>query len=581
LVRVYSEWMTGDAAWALQVCTDCIACQISSLQISLQDKLPPDATLLGVILSSDKTNISALTGDRAAHPLLIGLANIHMNTRMKSSSNALLLTALLPIPKFIHKNKRMRGMLTDRLIHEALDIVLEPLKAAAAAGIMMADPYGYNRYCFTPAASYMVDTPEACMLSCVGGKTSPVTTAKYKEFGDNIRHPSRTAEMTLTQLASIEVPPSDLERYFQAAQQFRLNGVDKPFWRDWALADPSIFLTPEPLHHWHTAFWAHDVRWAICIVGATEFDFRFSVLQPSTGFRHFPEGISQLKKVTGRTYRDVQRYLVGVIADIAPRGVVTAIRALMDFRYLAQAPIIDDEGCNAITTALNTFHAHKHAITDAGGRRGKREPLTHWQIPKLELLQSVVPSIKQSGVPEQWSADLTEHAHITMIKNPARSSNNNNYDPQICRSLDRTERCFRFELATSLRENEHQLDPEDGNLLISNSDDANSDSDDDDDDEKRLYRAVTSLGNPTRGTTDYFSKSYKLQNRHTSCPAPYPPRSFVAHSTAFNLARDPKCTRILVDEAAELHNIPDLRSALGDYLLCVQQSSDGTRTIGG
>ena len=209
---------------------------------------------------------------------------------------------------------------------------------------------------------------------------------------------------------------------------------------------------------------------------------------------------------------------MGVIADIAPCGVVTAIRALMDFRYLAQAPIIDDEGCNAITTALDTFHAHKHAITDAGGHHGKREPLTHWQIPKLELLQSVVPSIKQSGVPEQWSADLTEHAHIMMIKNPARSSNNNNYDPQICRSLDRTERFFRFELATSLRENEHQLDPEDGNLLISNSDDADSNSDDDDDDEKRLYRAVTSLGNPTRGTTDYFSKSYELQNRHTSRP---------------------------------------------------------------
>ncbi|KAG2092812.1 uncharacterized protein F5147DRAFT_779555 [Suillus discolor] len=87
LSRTYTEWMTGEHAW------------------EMQSALPHGATLLGTILSSDKTCITALSGDHIAHPLLISIANIHMDIRLKSSSNAFLLAALLPVLKFIHKNK--------------------------------------------------------------------------------------------------------------------------------------------------------------------------------------------------------------------------------------------------------------------------------------------------------------------------------------------------------------------------------------------------------------------------------------------------------------------------------------------
>lgn len=97
--------------------------------------------------------MSALVGDRCAHPLLIGLANIRPSTRLKLSSDAFLLTALLPIPKFIHKSRRIRGLLADRIIHESLDIVLQPLKDAARFGVMMNDPLGNLRFFFTALTS--------------------------------------------------------------------------------------------------------------------------------------------------------------------------------------------------------------------------------------------------------------------------------------------------------------------------------------------------------------------------------------------------------------------------------------------
>ena len=151
----------------------------------MQTQLPPGATLLGTILSSNKTNISTMTGNRYAHPLLISLANIDLDFHMKSSNHVFLLLALLPIPKFTHPDKKLHGVLENRLIHACLDIMLKPLKVAAEIEIMMSDPLMNSRYCFTPLAAYIVDTPESAMLSGVCGKTSSVTMAMYEHFGNN------------------------------------------------------------------------------------------------------------------------------------------------------------------------------------------------------------------------------------------------------------------------------------------------------------------------------------------------------------------------------------------------------------
>ncbi|KAI5981274.1 hypothetical protein EDD15DRAFT_2183697 [Pisolithus albus] len=147
----------------------------------------------GVILSSDKTNITNMCSGRVAHPLLISLANIKMKVRNKALSHAFLLLALMPIPQFIHPVPRMCSVFQECLFHQCLDIVLEPLKQAARFSQMMSDPVGNLQYCFTHLVSYIVDTPEARMLACVHSNTLPITTAMYKDFGDPYRHPlSRT-----------------------------------------------------------------------------------------------------------------------------------------------------------------------------------------------------------------------------------------------------------------------------------------------------------------------------------------------------------------------------------------------------
>jgi hypothetical protein len=208
-----------------------------------------------------------------AHPLLLSLAYLEISFCTKASNCAFLLLAPLPVPKFIHQNRRIHGILENCLIHECLDFILQPVKTAAQIGIMMLDPLGNLCYAFPELVAYIVNMPESAALAGVAGKTSSITMANYKQFGNAFQHEPRTASTTLAQLNALKkiTNPWNLEEYVKLSlNNYHLNGVHRPFWRDWPMAKPSKFLTPEPLHH--------------------------------TGYWHFKEGISKLKQVTGCEY---------------------------------------------------------------------------------------------------------------------------------------------------------------------------------------------------------------------------------------------------------------------------------------
>ena len=418
--------------------------------------------------------------------------------------------------------------------------------------------------------------------------------ATYKEFGDPFQHEPRMALTTLTRLHAIEetVSPWDFDNYIKASGIHRLNGVHRPFWRDWPLSEPSTFFTPEPLHHWHKMFWDHDAKWCIRAVGSAEIDFRFAILHRHTGFRQFNEGISKLKQVTGREHREIERYLVPTVADAVPKDFLIAIRSLMDFRYLAQAPEISDQICNEIDTALEEFHKHKQAIVLAGGRTGKRNKvIDNWYIPKLELLQSVTSSIRENGVAIQWSADVTERCHVTEVKEPS-CGNNQNYEFQICRYLDRIDKCRRFDIATAIREARVDFRFLPDNLGLENDDDGDDGlSENPEEDPPSIISTTanlltqiqpTAITGTTQRSANYFELADALQQGlYPRSPLPF--RTIVRGDTALHLTRDPTMKMMSVEDVMEKFNLPDLRGALADFLTQVDDKNSfhiGGRRIG-
>ena len=144
----------------------------------------------------------------------------------------------------------------------------------------------------------------------------------------------------------------------------------------------------------------------------------------------------------------------------------------------------------------------------------------------------------------QWSADTTEHAHIMTIKDPVRSGNNQNYEPQICRYLDRLDKLFQFDLATSIKEakvdfwaepvdeddldgeEEHGLDEDD--ILVTSSSSLLTHID-----------PVSSLSGPSRNIVNYFYQASELKRsfqHREDIPCPLC-TSVCSSQVAFHLGR--------------------------------------------
>jgi len=524
-----------------------------------------------------------MTGDRVAHPLLITLANIDSRLRSSSSSHAFSLLALLPVPKFIGVKKGLHGVLENRLTHSCLDFITHPLKVASQMGAWLSDYAGNIRRCFTPLIAYIVDTPEATALTGVAGKTSHLTMASYKEFGDPIQHPPRTAAsilMSLNALAS-EFNPDEIATYTNNAKSmFRLNGVHLPFWRDWHLPDgtlpnPHQVFPIEILHHLHKSFWDHDVKWTIRAVGDRELDLRFSLIQPRNGYRQFSSGISSLKQVTGREHRDIQRYLLALIPDDIHDGFVLCIRALLDLRYVSQFHEVTERDLRTIFNALQVFHTYKQVIIDLGLRVGKAGPMKHFEIPKLELLQSIISCIQWSGTLPQWSADVTERLHIDYIKKPRENTNGHDYPPQICRNLDRQEKCWLFTLATELRD-AVSANPDMAHLADDPDQIFDLQADDDNDWKTELPHIAQAFG-PPRATPDLFAIAQHDQSQPTP---PSFPRTFATPTTAFHLNNRANISRSTIGAISTKYEIPDLLQATRDFFSHFLHDQN-TRTLGG
>ena len=496
-----------------------------------------------------------MTGNRVGYPLLMSLGNYDEEYRMKSTNDAYQLIALLPVVKFIHPNQRVTTMLADRLYHDCVAHVVAPLKKAAEIGIILSDPLGFTRRFYTPLAANVVDTPESRLCAGVAANASSVTTAMTNDWGSGIRFPSRNYDVQYNLIASVEEDPENYVAYITASVEVGLNGVYRLYHADWALCDMSTALTPEPLHHWLKFSWDHIRRWCISVLTGKEIDFRYSVLKHHSGYRPFDDGVTVLKQMTGRDHRDFLRYLVPVIAGAVGSDFLVAVRSIIDFQYLGNARFADEDILSKMDNALQEFHQNKAAILDAGARTGATGvPLDHWEIPKLEFFLSVVPNIRKNGICRQWSAQVTEHEHIKQIKEPARASNNKNYSDQICRYLDRSEKCRRFDLATAITV-EVQKKRAEGHVEPT---------------EEVIKKLETSeLGlvgawGPSRPKTNHFKVAASILE--TEPPKDLPLRTFANDMCAFHLDARGDTKQITIEEASNLYNQPDLRRAIADFL---------------
>ncbi len=407
----------------------------------------PDAgeTLGLVMISSDATLLTNISGNKSSHCVYMSCGNIRKEVRSKASARCWMKIA--EIPKVVFEEKTSQRVLTQRLYHICMDIITESLKQCSHTPVKMTDANGDERLVRTILFVHLADLPEQLLISCCHGGASPISYAQHSDFGTGEKMPPRTGIGTLQSIHDIQenVSPSNIGQYESAAGKIGMNGVFKPFWRDWKFADPSKFLAPDALHQWHKFFWEHIMKWARKLLGDKEIDRRYMCLQKHVQYRHFSNGFTSFNQHTCREHRDLQASFIAVVADhgkMTP-GVMKAFRALLDFIYLAQLETHTTQTIQQIREFLATFHDNKHHLTAAGIRNGPRQK-GEFHIPKLELMNNVADLIQDLGSVLQYTTEHTERCHITMAKQPYRSTNKKNYGIQICLILDRRDKIDQF-----------------------------------------------------------------------------------------------------------------------------------------
>ncbi|KAG9080792.1 hypothetical protein FRC06_006159, partial [Ceratobasidium sp. 370] len=404
-------------------------------QMRIPDK---SATIIPLIIASDRTRLSMMSGGQEAYPVYVSMCNIDKTIRRKTSSGAMALLAYLPVDDYDEvADPDEKARLKHELTHRAMEKITEPLRTASKDGVEMPCGDGRFRRGYPIVAGVLADWPEQCMMACTSQSGCPKCIQKERGRGDFGQHARpRTNEETL----------EALKKYFETGDEGELKGLGlKPWWPWWAdlpYVDFAAALMPDILHQIHQGMVkTHLARWLRELVGKRRVDQCFMAMPEAEGMRHFGKGLSKLKgQWTGRESREVAKQLLPIAAGQRSRKLdpdLTGLtRAILEFSYRAQASRMTDEDVDKLEKTLEEIHHFKNVLI--------REKLfandsRFDQIPKFHMISHYAESIREMGTPDNYSTEAPEYLHIVCAKQPWRASNKVRPTVQMVRFIQRYE----------------------------------------------------------------------------------------------------------------------------------------------
>lgn len=105
------------------------------------------------------------------------------------------------------------------------------------------------------------------------------------------------------------------------------------------------------------------------------------------------------------------------IESYVPEEMVQAIRAFLEFCYLARRDVHDTHSLAALDDTLRRFHHHRDIFRTSGIR------VNGFNLPRQHSLTHYVKLIRAFGAPNGLCSSITESKHIKAVKEPWRRSN--------------------------------------------------------------------------------------------------------------------------------------------------------------
>lgn len=371
------------------------------------------------------------------------IGNIPKEVRRKPSSRAYVLLGYLPTTRLENvTNKSARRRQLANLYHACMAKIFSPLEAAGRTGIHMSSGDGLIRRFHPILACVVSDYPEHILTTCSLTGECPTCDCPRGNMGDfdsMFPHQLRDLDEVLRVLDSFEEDPGG---FLQACKEIGMKPVVDPFWKNLPYVHIYRSITPDVLHQLYQGILKHLIQWVIQACGAAEIDARCRRMPPNHNVRLFLKGISTLSRVSGHEHDQMCRILLGLVLDVPLSGAISnarllcAVRALLDFLYLAQYPVHTDETLELLDEALAEFHRTKDIFIDLGIRDSFRIPKLHWA-------SHYVQSIKYYGTTDNYNTEYTERLHIDLAKDAYAATNRKDEFTQMTVWVERKEKILR------------------------------------------------------------------------------------------------------------------------------------------
>jgi hypothetical protein len=391
-----------------------------------------------------------------AYPIYLTIGNIPKRIRRKPSRMAQTLIGYIPTTKLLGlTNKSARRRALANLFHACMREALRPIIVPGEYGVAMKSGDGVWRRCHPIFANFIGDYPEQCLVTCTFNRRCPKCNVPPDKLGEYQTFLPRLHQVAID---TYSLANEDVHVFHSACCNTGLKPVYHPFWELLPFTDIFISITPDVLHQMLQGMMKHLIKWLVIIFGPTEIDARCRAMTPNHKTLLFAKGIATLSRVSGHEHKKMCCILMGLIVDLPlpggwdPTRLVRAVRALLDFLYLAQYQCHTSDTLIRLHDALAVFHNNKAIFTDLGARE-------NFNLPKLHSLTHYMSSISLFGTTDNYNTEQSERLHIDFAKDAYRATNRKDVYTQMTTWLQRREKILIQTSFITWSQHEHSEEP--------------------------------------------------------------------------------------------------------------------------
>lgn len=222
------------------------------------ESLQPGATIVPLIISMDKTQLTVF-GGKMAYPVYITIRNIPKEICQKLLCHAQMLISYIPTSKLEGiKNKAACHHALTNLFHFCMQLLLAPIVSHGKTGVPMMSGDGTWHQCYPILANSISDYPEQVLVACTYYSKCPKCEVKCNQLGNHTRPLACNYRKVINSYALAD---SDTCTFCAACKDNGIKLVFHPFWELLLLANIYILITPDILYQMLQGVMKHLIAW--------------------------------------------------------------------------------------------------------------------------------------------------------------------------------------------------------------------------------------------------------------------------------------------------------------------------------